>query len=83
MPSYPLSTNLSPPPPDHAYARYFVTNSVVQDSDIGPCGVYDFQVDPNDDKNGEGVCESASFRIMSSLCMPRGPLTSIGSPPIR
>lgn len=37
--------------------RYFVTNSVVDECLIGPCGIEDFVLEDNNLSNGEGVCE--------------------------
>lgn len=36
--------------------RYFVTNTIVQANEIGPCGIEDFELG-SDGSNGEGVCE--------------------------
>eukprot|EP00903_Cladosiphon_okamuranus_P017845 g16423.t1 len=35
--------------------RYFVTNSVVDENLIGPCGIEDFVLENNGNSNGEGV----------------------------
>eukprot|EP00752_Nemacystus_decipiens_P017703 g15872.t1 len=46
--------------------RYFVTNSVVDECLIGPCGIEDFVLEDNNESNGEGVYIGTALNQINS-----------------